>query len=73
MPKNKLFGKHIDPACCYCEHSTPCDDPAALSCRYKGKVDAASSCRRFCYDPLRRVPTRQAVLPGYYNKEEFEL
>ena len=72
MPKNELFGKHIDPACCYCEHSTPTGNERVLTCRYKGKVAPGTSCRRFCYDPLRRVPTRQVFLPSY-GSEEFKL
>ncbi len=72
MPKHELFGKHIDPACCYCEHSTPTQNAALLRCRFQGNVDAAASCRRFRYDPLRRVPTRQVVLP-HYDEEEFKL
>ena len=72
MAKNELFGKNIDPACTYCEHSTPTENPAVLRCAHKGKVDAAASCRRFSYDPLRRVPTRQVVLPQY-SAEEFKL
>ncbi len=72
MPKNELFGKHIDPACCYCEHSAPTGNERVLNCRYKGKVEPGASCRRFCYDPLRRVPTRQVFLPSY-GSEEFKL
>ena len=72
MPKNELFGKHIDPACCYCEHSLPVEGQVHLNCRFKGRVDPAASCRRFSYDPLRRVPTRQVVLPSY-SDEEFKL
>jgi len=72
MPKNELFGKHIDPACCYCEHSLPVEGQIHLNCRFKGRVDPAASCRRFSYDPLRRVPTRQVVLPSY-SDEEFKL
>ncbi|MBR5559033.1 MAG: hypothetical protein IKU72_02155 [Oscillospiraceae bacterium] len=72
MPKNELFGKHIDPACCYCEHSLPEEAQTTLNCRFKGKVEPSGSCRRFSYDPLRRVPTRQVVLPSY-SDEEFKL
>ena len=67
-----MFGKHIDPACCYCEHSLPVEGQIHLNCRFKGRVDPAASCRRFSYDPLRRVPTRQVVLPSY-SDEEFKL
>jgi hypothetical protein len=72
MPKNELFGKNIDPACSYCQHSTPTQDPAVLNCPHKGKVEAGASCRRFFYDPLRRVPTPQLVLPKF-DAEEFKL
>ena len=72
MPKNELFGKNIDPACSYCEHSIPTGSEAVLNCPHKGKVAPGESCRRFRYDPLRRVPTRQVVLPSY-GLEEFKL
>ena len=37
-------------------------------------MDAADHCRRFAYDPLRRVPPRPAVLKTEkYTAEDFRL
>ena len=73
MAKNELFGKRIDPACSYCEHSRPLDDGIQLVCRHKGRVEPSGRCWRFRYDPLRRVPTPQATLQGGFDKEDFSL
>ena len=74
MPKNELFGKHIDPACCYCEHSLPVEGQIHLNCRFKGRVDPAASCRRFSYDPLKRIPPRPQMLSSEgFEKKDFEL
>jgi hypothetical protein len=53
-----LFRKDIEPACAYCQHSSPVDDESVI-CSKKGIMQPWSRCRKFNYDPLKRVPEFQ--------------
>ena len=68
MFKKQYYGSKIAPACAYCLYGMPASDPKMVLCRLKGVVSPFSSCRRFCYAPLRRVPHRQ-VLPELDPKD----
>ncbi|MCI9508888.1 MAG: hypothetical protein HFF10_03970 [Angelakisella sp.] len=70
--KRPLFGSRIEPACRYCTHARENTDGRMILCQHQGVVAPYYSCRRFHYDPLLRVPPRQAVLPKY-DKSDFEL
>ena len=50
-----MFRKNVEPACTYCQHSAPAGEDCCI-CVKKGIVSLWDSCRRFSYDPLRRVP-----------------
>ncbi len=50
-----LFRKDIEPACGYCRNSSPVDDDTVI-CVVNGVMAPWNSCRRFSYDPLKRVP-----------------
>ena len=68
MFKKQYYGSKIAPACAYCLYGMPASDPKMVLCRLKGVVSRYYSCRRFCYDPLMRVPHRQ-VLPELDPKD----
>ena len=59
-----LFRKKIDKFCTYCIHSAKIDENTCL-CVKKGIVRSAHHCRKFKYDPLKRVPPRM-------NPKDFE-
>lgn len=61
----KLYGKDVLPRCLYCEHGQPVKDTGHINCRYRGVVTDGYSCRKFRYDPLKRVPAKPAALPRY--------
>lgn len=48
----------IDQLCAMCENSSPIFDPENVLCKYHGIVSAAYKCRKFVYDPLKRVPSK---------------
>ena len=52
-----LFRKKIEPRCMYCSHSRPLDE-LYVSCPKCGVVSGGYSCRKFTYDPLKRIPPR---------------
>lgn len=44
--------------CKYCERAATLSDPDIMLCKKRGIVPAGHCCRRFRYDPLKRVPQR---------------
>ena len=68
----RLFGDNIEPACVYCRNGTRTKKGDKIMCPKNGMVDIYYSCRRFCYDPLRRTPSDSAALPEF-PKSDFEL
>ncbi len=44
--------------CKYCEHAKTLSDPEVMLCEKRGVVPAGHGCRRFRYDPLKRIPQR---------------
>ncbi len=66
------FRKNIEPRCAYCAHGSAIND-FEVACEKKGIVDSAGHCRRFTYDPLRRVPPRPAVLDDKHSAEDFSI
>ena len=68
-----LFRKKIDKFCSYCSHAGKIDDNTYL-CAKKGLVSSGHRCRRFTYDPLKRVPAR--IKPkdfSQYDDVDFSL
>lgn len=72
MKLKKLFGKNIEPACVYCRNGMITQNGDMIMCPKKGMVEKNYHCRKFHYDPLKRVPHNAAVLPEF-TQEEFEL
>ena len=52
-----LFEKDMDPRCAYCKRGALLDEGRVM-CLRKGIVSAGDSCRKFRYDPLKRVPPK---------------
>ena len=68
-----LFRKEIEPRCAYCRYGAPADDNMVI-CRKKGIVPQGNHCRRFHYDPFRRVPARPKS-PDFteYDQRDYSL
>lgn len=68
-----LFRKKHPRSCLYCRHCTQIDETQIL-CIKCGIVSPDHSCRRFSYDPFKRVPPRPKS-PDLikYSKEDFSL
>ena len=68
-----LFRKKITRACSYCAHGTNIDDEQIL-CTKKGVVPLYGKCRKFLYDPCKRIPAK-AKSPDLtqYTVEDFSL
>lgn len=64
-----LFRKKIDPSCSYCVHGQQVSERDVV-CGKKGIVPVEGNCRKFRYDPMKRVPSRPATLRTQGLKEE---
>lgn len=68
----KLYGKGIIPACAYCMKGTAASDNKNILCLKKGIVNPDYSCRRFKYDPLKRVPKIPPEIEKF-TAEDFSI
>ncbi|MCL2884327.1 MAG: hypothetical protein FWF49_02425 [Oscillospiraceae bacterium] len=65
----KLYGHMITPACEYCRYGRRTQDKASVLCPKKGMVPLYHNCRRFTYDPLKRVPSAVPMLTNFQQKD----
>ena len=70
--KRKLYGNTVTAACSLCSHGRMSADGAVVLCLLKGVTDPGDRCRKFDYDPLRRVPFRQPSLQTF-TAADFSL
>lgn len=70
--KRKLYGNRVSPACAVCGNGRRAGDGEVILCPRKGITDPAYHCRKFVYDPLRRVPFSQPDLAAF-SEEDFKL
>ena len=68
-----LFRKKIERSCAYCVHGANIGEEQIL-CTKKGLRTPESQCRKFKYDPCKRVPLKARALDfTKYDKEDFSL
>ena len=72
MAPKKLFGNQVEPYCRYCSRAGDLGAEQMLCSKY-GVVRADYACRRFHYDPLKRVPPKPAVLRGNFSDDDFYI
>lgn len=66
----KVKAKPIEPMCEYCERAHT--ESGTLICSKKGEVSSDDSCKKFKYDPLKRVP-RKPKLNTDFSAKDFEI
>ena len=67
-----LFSKNVDPRCMYCSLGRPMWR-SQIGCVYQGVVKEHHHCKRFRYDPLRRIPAKPPKLSVNYTDKDFEI
>ena len=68
-----LFRKKHPRDCRYCAHGTMMDENAVL-CTKRGIRSAEKPCRKFSYDPCKRMPPRiKAPDFNKYEERDFTL
>ncbi len=73
--RRKLYGNTVEPACAHCRHGKRTADGRAVLCPHKGVVPLYHRCRRYVYDPLRRIPSPPPAPPAAasFSEEDFRL
>ena len=68
-----LFRKKHPRCCGYCVYGTQVNTDEVL-CIKKGVVDISNGCRKFTYDPCKRIPSKMKASDfNKYDKEDFSL
>ena len=68
-----LFRKRIPKSCSYCVSGTKLNDEQIL-CIHKGICTMDGKCRKFTYDPCKRIPHKmKASNFSEYDKNDFSL
>ena len=70
----KLYGKGIVPACAYCAKGDVASDKINVLCMKKGIRSQDDKCRKFKYDPCKRIPAKAKAMDfSKYNEDDFSL
>ena len=67
-----LFPAKAYPACRNCAFGHGSNDGRNILCPHGGVVGPDFSCKKYRYDPLRRVPRRMPPLPAF-DSDDFKL
>lgn len=68
-----LFRKKIERSCTYCLFGTRLEDGVIL-CSKKGIKSEEDKCRKFRYDPCKRIPKKAKALDfSKYENEDYSL
>lgn len=68
-----LFRKKINRYCGYCQHGAAMSDDQIL-CSKRGVVAASYCCRKFRYNPCKRIPPKMKSLDfEKYQETDFSL
>lgn len=68
-----LFRKKIPSSCSYCSNATRISEDQVL-CSKKGIATAYGKCRKFDYDPCKRIPPKpKAIDFDKFSEEDFTL
>ena len=68
-----IFRKKMPRSCTYCQHGTTLNEEEVL-CIKRGVVCINRRCRKFVYDPCKRIPPKpKAADFQKYDNEDFSL
>lgn len=71
--KTYYFDKNMPPKCAYCYYGKRTKDGGRILCEKQGLMEETSSCNKFLYEPLKRIPTKQLNIEGALTEEEMYL
>lgn len=68
-----IFRKKVQKSCLYCAYGAKVSEDQIL-CQKDGVVSANYQCRKFKYDPCKRIPPKAKALDFQkYHDEDFTL
>lgn len=68
-----LFRKKIERSCAYCANGAQFEDGTVI-CTKKGVCLESDSCRRFRYDPCKRIPFKAKTMDfSKFQDSDFSL
>ena len=70
--RRKLYGNNIEATCEFCVYGRRSSDGKAVLCPKKGVMPLYHHCRKFAYDPLKRIPKRPPDI-SKYQEADFEI
>lgn len=70
--RRKLYGNSIQATCEHCLYGRRSSDGKAILCPKKGVMPLYHHCRKFSYDPLKRVPFKQPELQKF-TADDFKI
>ncbi len=70
--KKSVFSGDVSPRCIYCENGSTTANGQTVLCTKKGVMLPDSFCKKFRYDPLKRVP-QTAKIQSDFSAEDFSL
>lgn len=68
---NKVIGG-VEPKCAYCEHCILTENKRTALCTKRGITALDGACKKFTYDPMKRVPQRPAPLQQF-SEDDFSI
>ena len=72
MRKKIIDASEVSKECRNCAYGTFLADEEQILCKKSGIRNLDSTCKKFRYDPLCRIPRRNPEMPGF-SEEDFEL
>lgn len=69
---NSWFRKDIPAACSLCRYGRISAKRGIILCEKRGVVSPDFSCRKFSYDPIKRIPKGRPK-PMEFSEEDFKL
>ena len=71
--KNKLTDEKKYPKCCKnCFYGRLTKDTESVLCEKNGVMELNDSCKKYKYDPLKRIPGKVVIDTGY-TEDDFKL
>jgi len=67
--RKRALAEKIDRACAFCENASTLRDKDFMLCQKFGVVSAGHICRRFSYDPLKRLPAPRRIISEEISPE----
>lgn len=72
MKQKFIDSKKYPKKCSSCIFARVPDDKSVVLCEKKGIVEPDGHCRKYEYDPLKRVPLK-SIIDTDYSAEDFSL